>query len=293
MSVLDGEAVVITGAGRGLGAAYARACAAAGAAVVVNDIDPATAGSTVAQIRAAGGRAVAEPRDITRESEARALIDRCICEFGFISGLVNNAAVMLPDRLETADAAALRAMFEVNVIGAFNCARAAVGPMVARGGGSIVNVTSGAQTGQDALSGYGASKGAVASFTYGWAGELAAKGVRVNAISPMAEGAMTADMEAYLKRQGLPMTHWRLPPPEVNAPVVVYLLSSRSKGVTGQLVRIVGSKLSLMSHPAVRTPILEHEAWTAELIAEAFETTLAANQLPTDVAVYDIASVTR
>jgi NAD(P)-dependent dehydrogenase (short-subunit alcohol dehydrogenase family) len=293
MLSLSGQAVVITGAGRGLGRAYARACAAAGAQVVVNDIDPATAAATAAEIRAAGGQAVAEPRDVSRESEAQALIDRCLAEFGFISGLVNNAAVMLPERLETGRVDELRAMLEVNVVGVFNCARAAVGPMIARGGGSIVNATSGAQTGQEALSGYGASKGAVASFTYGWAGELAAKGVRVNAISPMAAGAMTRNMEAYLARHGLPQGQGQqMPAPEVNAPVVVYLLSDAAKGVTGQLVRIVGSKLSIMSHPAIRAPVLEHEAWTAEGVAEAFETTLSANQLPTDVAVYQIAKVT-
>lgn len=289
---LDGQAVVITGAGRGLGRAYALAAAAAGARVVVNDIDPATAQAVAAEIRAAGGQAVAEPRDVSQEAQAQALIDRCIGEFGFISGLVNNAAVMLPERLETARLDELRAMLEVNVVGVFNCARAAVGPMVARGGGSIVNVTSGAQTGQEALSGYGATKGAVASFTYGWAGELAAKGVRVNAISPMAAGAMTRNMQAYLERHGLPMAQAELPAPEVNAPVVVYLLSDAAKGVTGQLVRIVGSQLSIMSHPAIRAPVLQRDGWTAEAVAEAFAATLAANQLPTDVAVYEIAKVT-
>jgi NAD(P)-dependent dehydrogenase (short-subunit alcohol dehydrogenase family) len=290
---LDGQAVVVTGAGRGLGRAYAMAAAEAGASVVVNDIDPVTANAVADEIREQGGRAVAHPADVADPQAADGLIARCTAEFGFISGLVNNAAVMLPERLETARLDEMRHMLEVNVIGVFNCARAAVGPMVARGGGSIVNVTSGAHTGQEALSGYGATKGAVASFTYGWAGELKDKGVRVNAISPMAAGAMTVNMQAYLDRHGLPMVQSVLPPPEVNAPVVVYLLSDAASGVTGQIVRIVGPRLSLMSHPAIRAPVLERQGWTAQDIAEAFESTLAANQLPTDVAIYDIAKVSR
>jgi NAD(P)-dependent dehydrogenase (short-subunit alcohol dehydrogenase family) len=278
MAGLDGEAVVITGAGQGLGAAYARAAAAHGAAVVVNDVNAATAEATAVEIRQAGGRAVAHPCDIRDPAAAEALIGRCISEYGFISGLVNNAGVLHEVPFEAETVENLRAHLEVNVIGLFNCARAAVGPMLARGRGSIVNATSGAQTGQVGRTTYGASKGAVASFTYGWAGELKDRGVRVNAISPMASS---------------PMSRFNpdLPPPEANAPPVLYLLSNRSKDVTGQVVRIVGNKLSLMGHPANRAPVLEREAWTLDTVAEAFDQTLGALQVPTNVATYDIVSV--
>jgi NAD(P)-dependent dehydrogenase (short-subunit alcohol dehydrogenase family) len=279
MAGLDGEAVVITGAGQGLGAAYARAAAAHGAAVVVNDLNAATAEATAAGIRQAGGRAVAHPCDIRDPAAAEALIGRCVSEYGFISGLVNNAGVLHEVPFEAETVENLRAHLEVNVIGLFNCARAAVGPMLARGRGSIVNATSGAQTGQVGRTTYGASKGAVASFTYGWAGELKDRGVRVNAISPMAATPMSAGHS-----NGLPA-------PEVNAPVVLFLLSDRSRNVTGQVVRIVGTKLSLMAHPANRAPVLEREAWSLDSVAEAFETVLAANLLPTDVATYEIARV--
>ena len=136
----------------------------------------------------------------------------------------------------------------------------------------------GAQTGQPGLSLYGATKGAVASFTYAWADELRGRGVRVNAISPMASS---------------PMSNFRadLPPPEANAPPVMYLLSDLSKGVTGQVVRIVGDRLSLMGHPANRAPVLQRDGWSLDTVAEAFGTTLAALQVPTNVATYDIVSV--
>ena len=118
----------------------------------------------------------------------------------------------------------------------------------------------------------------MASLTYGVAGEVQGRGVRVNAISPMA----STQMSRYDPK---------LPTPEANAPPVMYLLSDRSAALNGQIIRITGRKLSLMCHPAIRAPILENDCWTPESVAEAFETTLASNLLPTNVAVYDIASV--
>jgi NAD(P)-dependent dehydrogenase (short-subunit alcohol dehydrogenase family) len=280
MTGLSGEAVVITGAGAGIGAACARAAAAAEAMVMVNDINVEGAESVAAEIRATGGRAVAHSGDVSQPEHAKALIEHCIAEFGFISGLVNNAGICLWGPLEEARIEDLRRMVEVNLFGVFNCARAAVGPMLARGRGSIVNITSGAQTGMKNLGSYGATKGAVASFTYCWSGELRDRGVRVNAVSPMAATAMAT--------AGLP-NH---PPPEANAPIVLYLLSDRAKAVTGQVVRSHGRQLCLMNHPGIKTPVLERDGWwTLESVAKAFDETLAAQQLPTDLAVYEIAKV--
>jgi NAD(P)-dependent dehydrogenase (short-subunit alcohol dehydrogenase family) len=282
MTALSGEAVVITGAGAGIGAACARAAGAAQAQVVVNDINTAAAEAVAAQIRAAGGRAVAQPGDVSRPESAEALVKRCIAEFGFISGLVNNAGICLWGQLEEANFEDVRRMIEVNVFGVFNCARAAVGPMLSRGRGSIVNITSGAQAGMKALGAYGASKGAIASFTYCWAAELKDRGVRVNAVSPMAVTAIaSADLPDH-------------PPPEANAPIVLYLLSERAKNVTGQVVRSHGRQLCLMSHPAIKAPVLERDGgwWTIDGVAEAFDRTLAPHLLPTGLAVYEIAKVT-
>ncbi len=275
---LKGHAVVITGAGQGLGAAYARAAGAAGAQVVVNDINAASAETVAEEIRQAGGLAVAEPRDIRDFAAAEALIQRCISEFGAITGLVNNAALFVDVPFEQSTTDQVRALLEVNVVGLFNCARAAVGPMLSQGRGSIVNVTSGAHTGQPGLSTYGATKGAVASFTYGWSGELRDRGVRVNAVSPMASTPMSHNNPALARAETI-------------APAVLFLLSDRAKDITGQIVRLTGKHLSIMCHPANRAPVLEREVWTLETVAEAFETTLAANQLPTNVVTYEIASI--
>jgi NAD(P)-dependent dehydrogenase (short-subunit alcohol dehydrogenase family) len=278
MRELEGHAVVITGAGGGLGAAYARAAALLGAKIVVNDVDAGAAEKVAAEIRRANQVAVAEPQDIRFPEGAQALVDRCLSEFGAITGLVNNAGVFFVEPFEQASLEHLQTLLDVNVIGTFNCARAVIAPMLRQGGGSIVNVTSGAHTGQPGISSYGASKGAVASFTYGWACELKERGIRVNAVSPLAFTPMAKHLP-------------HLPPPEANVAPVLYLLSDRSKHICGQIVRIAGKKLSLMCHPANRAPVIERDEWTLEAVSEAFETTLAANQLPTDVATYEISRV--
>jgi NAD(P)-dependent dehydrogenase (short-subunit alcohol dehydrogenase family) len=278
MHELESQAVVITGAGGGLGAAYARAAAMLGAKIVVNDVDGGAAEKVAAEIRHANQIAVAEPQDIRSPEGAQALVNRCLAEFGAITGLVNNAGVFFVEPFEQASLEHLRTLLDVNVIGTFNCARAAIGPMLRQGGGSIINVTSGAHTGQPGISSYGASKGAVASFTYGWACELKQRGIRVNAVSPLAYTPMAKHLP-------------HLPSPEANVAPVLYLLSDRSKHISGQVIRIAGKKLSLMCHPANRAPVIERDEWTLDAVSEAFETTLAANQLPTDVATYEIARV--
>lgn len=277
-SDLAGKSVVITGAGRGLGAAFAHAATALGASVIVSDVEVSSAEDVAAAIRQAGGRAIAHACDVRDADAADRLIRRCIDEFGAITGLVNNAAISFSEPFETAEVWQLRQLLEVNVVGVFNCARAAVGSMLRHGEGSIVNITSGAQAGHPRLTTYGATKGAVASFTYGWACELRDRGVRVNAVSPMASTAMS--------------NHARhLPAPDVNSAPVMFLLSDLSRGISGQVLRIIGNRLSLMSHPANRSPVLERETWTLDTVAAAFEQTLKSKELPTGMATYEIGSV--
>lgn len=278
MTDLVGHSVVITGAGRGMGAAYARAAAALGAKVIVNDLDADVAEQVVTEIRNAGGMAVAAVEDIRDPKAAERVIQRCVDEFGSITGLVNNAAIFTQALFAEESVEALRALIDVNMIGLFNTSRAAVGRMLAQGRGSIINITSGAQTGQNGLSSYGATKGAVASFTYAWAGELQNSGVRVNAISPMAATRMSHDIP-------------NLPPPEANIPPVMFLLSDRAEGLTGQVIRIIGNKLSIMAHPANRAPVLESDSWSLDTVAEAFDTKLRALALPTNVATYEITAI--
>src|SRR5581483_10372895 len=121
MITLRGKAVVITGSGRGIGAACAKGAARRGASVVVNDIDEDVTHQTVAAIRAEGGTAIAAVHDITDWDQAGQLIAACIDAFGKIDGLVNNAALVEMKRLEEFDPKTARALVNVNIIGSLHC----------------------------------------------------------------------------------------------------------------------------------------------------------------------------
>jgi len=280
MGVLDDTAIVITGAGSGLGAAYARHTARLGAALVVNDIDTGAAERIAAEIRAAGGKAVASAGDVSSWDYAGSLIAACLRAFGRIDGLVNNAGILRHGRVTDMTEADLRAMLAVNTVGTAACASHAIRAMLEAGTpGSIVNVASGSQAGDIALGGYGASKAAVASLTFSWAMELKDTKVRVNAVSPLAETAMAASNKGYLALQSASreVAYTTLPAPETNAPVVAFLLSHHSVGINGQIVRIAGNELSFVTHPMIAEPVLRGE-WTDDAIRDAFRNVLAADQ---------------
>jgi NAD(P)-dependent dehydrogenase (short-subunit alcohol dehydrogenase family) len=170
------------------------------------------------------------------------------------------------------------------VVGGFNCAAEAIVHLYAQGSGSIVNVTSGAHLGMRQSGDYAATKGAVASMTYSWALDAAGTGVRVNALSPLAISAMSAQTEEYLRRSGLPDTVIEAPTPAESAPAVAYLLSDASAHLSGQIVRADGPRLSLMAHPAIMEPVLYREHWTVDDIARAFTCELSPRQSPVGIA---------
>lgn len=144
---LAGHALVLTGAGRGIGAACARHCVALGASVVVNDVDPEPVAEVVTGIRAGGGRAVGHVADVSSWEAAEALVARCVAEFGALDGLLNNAGIVRLARPEELDEATLRRVVEVNLLGSAFCGVHAVPRMLEQGHGSLVNVTSGSQSG--------------------------------------------------------------------------------------------------------------------------------------------------
>ena len=280
MTALAGKAVVVTGAGRGLGAAYARAVAAAGGAVVVNDIDAAAAEAVAAGITADGGRAVAHVADVSSWQAAAELVDRCVTEFGAVDGLVNNAGVFSLSLPQDQQEAPARRALDVNLFGTIACGVHALRHMVRAGRGSVLNVTSGEAMGKSASAVYGATKAAVATLTYSWAEDVRSAGVRVNAISPNADTAMADVYRAFFGDQGRQNAGL---PPEANTPLAVYLLSDRSRDVTGQVVRIFGRELMLCTHPAVLEPVLVRDEWTLEAIEEAFAADLVHRLQPAGV----------
>jgi NAD(P)-dependent dehydrogenase (short-subunit alcohol dehydrogenase family) len=271
MNRLAGKAVVVTGTGSGLGRSYAIHAARHGARVLLNDLDT-SAEAAAAAIRATGGSAVALAGDVADWSFGEALVGACVERFGRIDGLVNNAGVLRHGRATDLREADMRRMLEVNTMGTAACGSAAIRAMLRQGGGgSIVNVASGSQAGDIALGGYAASKAAVAALTFSWALELAETPVRVNAVSPLAATAMAASNTAFLAQQSAAreVVYTDLPSPEVNAPVIVHLLSDRSATVRGQIVRIAGRELSFVTHPMIARPVLTG-VWDDEAVERAF-----------------------
>lgn len=280
MKLLAGQAVVITGAGAGIGRAYAMHAARLGARVMVNDIDRDAAAAAVAAITAAGGEAAAQAGDVSDWDFAERLVAAAVERWGRIDGLVNNAGILRHGRATEIREADLRRMLEVNTIGTAACASAAIRAMQRAGGhGSIVNVASGSQAGDIALGGYAASKAAIAALTFSWALELRDTGIRVNAISPLAETAMAASNKSFLAQQSASreVAYGTLPSPENNAPAVAFLLSDRSTGINGQILRIAGRELSFVTHPMIAQPVLVG-SWDDDAVAAAFRDGLAAKQ---------------
>ncbi|PXY25274.1 SDR family NAD(P)-dependent oxidoreductase [Prauserella endophytica] len=272
--LLSGKSVVVTGAGRGLGEAFAVHAAQAGAAVVVNDIDVGRAEATAANIRAHGGLAVASGHSVADPEQARAIIELCEAEFGRIDGLVNNAGVNYEALPWQDDPAQIRELIETNVLGVIYTGTAAAEAMMRHGGGSIVNISSGASLGQRKLATYAASKGAVASLTYSWALDMEDVGIRVNAVCPLAHTRMVWKSERSLRNCPPDRTPARI------APVVLFLLGDGSHGITGQLIRCNGPQLHIVGQPYLKAPILERQVWDSDSVQRAFDEVFSAHLEP-------------
>lgn len=282
MTILQGKAVIITGAGQGLGAAYAAHAAAQGASLVINDIDPLAAEATAAALRAGGAQAVAVAGDVTRWALADDLVAACLDHFGHLDGLVANAGILRPAALEATTEADLRQMLDVNVMGTASVVQAGVKQMRRDGrAGSIITVTSGAQAGDLAIGGYGASKGAVASLTYAWAMELRGSAIRLNAVSPLAATAMAAQNAQLLASQNAARTEQLppLPPAQTNAPLVSYLLSDAAAHIHGQVIRLAAQELALVTHPMLLSPVQVGD-WDLAAITRLFDGPSAPPQQP-------------
>ena len=242
---LDGRTAVVTGAGRGLGRAFATALAGAGAAVALVGRDPAATGAVAEELRAQGAQAEAFRADVASRPDAEALAAAVLERFGGVDVLVNNAGTCVHrPALEVTDEE-WRDVLAVNLDGVWNCCRAFGAHMVERGRGAIVNIGSiSAQivNRPQWQPGYNASKAAVHQLTKSLAAEWAPHGVRVNALAP---GYVKTDMapvdEPRFRR------HWiedapmqRYASPEEIAPSVVYLASDASSFMTGSVLVVDG-----------------------------------------------------
>ena len=246
------KVVIITGGGRGIGAATAILAAQRGYAVCVNyRADQQSAERVVNTITAFGGQAIAVAADVAIENDVVRLFETCDTSLGSPSALVNNAGILETQmRVETMDAARLYRIFATNVIGSFLCARQAVMRMSTRhggAGGAIVNLSSGAAKlgSPGEYVDYAASKGAIDTFTIGLAREVAEEGIRVNAVRA---GFIYTEIHASggepnrVERVKTQVPMQRGGTADEVAAAVLWLLSDEASYTTGAFIDVTGGK---------------------------------------------------
>lgn len=229
---LDDRVAMISGGSRGLGAALARRFAEEGADVSVCARGEDALRDAAAEVRAEGVRCVAVPADVSDAGDVDRWFGRTVDELGGVDVVVNNASLLGPlVPVEEFPEDAWREVLEVNLTGAFLCARAAVGPL-RTSGGTLINVSSGVgDHGRPEWGAYCVSKNGLEALTGIMAGELEDDGVRVHAVDP---GAMRTEMRAAAYPEEDPQT---LPTPYEVTDAFVYLASDRARDLTGERLR--------------------------------------------------------
>jgi 3-oxoacyl-[acyl-carrier protein] reductase len=252
------QVAVVTGGARGLGRATALLLAARGAAVVVNYAAHAQAAeSVVADIKAAGGRAIAVAADVADAAAVDAMIARAAAELGPATTLVNNAGIGVQATLDTYDPEKFARMRAVNVDGVIHATRAVMAGMRARGYGRIVNIASIAGIGT-ALPGnafYGATKAAVILLTRRFAMELGPQGITVNAVAPgfvrtdmTQRGRGANDWDAVEKELAARAMTGRIGEPDDIANAVAFLAAPESGWITAQVLTVDGGRMDYTGH---------------------------------------------
>ena len=244
---IDGKVVIVTGGGGGIGEAYAKGFAAAGAKVAIAELDREGGERVADAIRADGGNAVALQADVGSEESTKEVAAKVVEEFGGIDFLVNNAAVFKDMKLSSlleVDWDYYKFFMNVNVDGALLMTRACYPAMVERGGGSIVNQSSTAAW--MGVGYYGLSKLATNGLTHSLARELGPHNIRVNAIAPgptNTEALHKTVSEEFQKQMvaGFPLA--RLGEPEDMVGTALYLCSDAAKWVTGQIIAVDGGSI--------------------------------------------------
>ena len=295
MGRLEGRSAIVTGGGRGIGAAVARLLAAEGASVVVADLgvaidgsghDPAPAAQVVREIEAAGGTAIAAPVDVSNHHDAERLVREAVDTFGGLDVLVNAAGILRDRMIFNMSEDEWDAVIGVHLKGCFNTTKFASMHWRERKKGDyrLINFTSiaglnGRPTGPN----YAAAKMGVIGFTYSCANALAPYGVTSNCISPAAMTRMADTipdelMQQYQSGPGGASADAEINSPESMVPAIAYLASVESGWLNGRIIGAQENRISLWTNPEIERQIVSPGPWELDdvfdLVPQAFQATV-------------------
>lgn len=293
--ILKNKVAIVTGGGRGIGRSICLMMAEQGAKVIVNDLggevdgkgsSKSPADEVVGEIRKAGGIAEANYDSVATPEGGERIIKSAIDNFGRIDILVNNAGITRDRMIFNMTNEEWDLVMKVHAYGVFYCTRPACIQMRQQRSGRIINMVSLTAFGNLGQSNYGAAKGAILSFTKCVALDMGRYGVTCNAIIPSGRTRLgwTPEIEAAWKKRmeagDAPPTDSLLeggpPPPEHNAPLVVFIASDAASNINSVLFLVRGGKIQLYSDPTPVKTIWKETAWTPEELIKIIPTTLAA-----------------
>lgn len=273
--LLEGQSVIVTGAGRGIGRAIAIMMAEAGASVVVNDLGGSDAGEgadkspaqeVVNEIEAKGGRAVADFGNVAKSADAKAMIERARDTFGRIDTVVNNAGILRDGIFHKMTETQWDAVLDVHLKGSFNTSIAAAPIFREQGSGNFVHFTStSGLIGNFGQANYSAAKMGIVGLSKSIALDMSRFGVRSNAISPFAWSRLIGTIPAETEAEKARVARIKDMTPDKIAPIVVALSDPKSD-ITGQIFCVRNNEIFLMSQPRPIRSVHRSEGWTPETV---------------------------
>lgn len=275
--MLEGKVVAVTGAGRGIGREIALLCAREGAAVVVNDFggsaegeggDAGPAHETVSDIKAAGGRALANLASVSDPAGAASIIDDAVKAFGRIDAVVNNAGILRDRIWHKLSHEDWNAVIDVHLNGAFNVSKAATPYFKDQGSGSFIHFTStSGLIGNFGQANYSAAKLGIMALSKSIALDMQKFNVRSNCIAPFAWSRMIGSIPTDTPEQQARVDKIKQMTPAKIAPLAVCLASDASADTNGQVFAVRNNEIFLISQPRPVRSVQRSEGWTPQSIA--------------------------
>lgn len=292
MGMLDGKVVAVTGAGGGIGRDLALACAAAGAAVVVNDIgasltgeglDAGPAQQVVDEITAAGGHAVANTDNVADPKGGEGIVGSALSAFGRIDGVINNAGILRDRFFHKMSVDEWDGVLKVHLYGAYYVSRAAATHFKEQNAGAMVHMTStSGLIGNFGQANYAAAKLGIVALSKSIALDMLKFNVRSNCIAPFAWSRMIGAIPTDTDEQRARVDKIKQMTPAKVAPLAVYLASEAASAVNGQIFSVRNNEISLISQPRPVRSVHRSEGWTPQSIAEHAMPAMRASFYPLD-----------